>query len=97
MTSHGLAAYEALRAYLTRLMTAPQDRTLASTPLVLRADLEFFLHGKTLYQDEHNNLVVHGHDLAAWAHQIVYVTGLSYPIELAAMDMASLANILTPH
>ncbi|RZK34112.1 MAG: hypothetical protein EOO61_14145 [Hymenobacter sp.] len=97
MTSHGQAAYEALRAYLTRLMTAPKDRTLISTPPVLRADLESFLHGKTLYQDEHNNLVVHGHDLAAWAHQIVYVTGLSYPIGLAAVDTASLADVLAPH
>jgi len=97
MTSHGQAAYEALRAYLTRLMTAPQDRTLANTPLVLHADLESFLHGKTLYQDENNNLVVHGHDLAAWAYQIVYVTGLSYPIELAAVDTASLADTPASH
>ncbi len=97
MTSHDQAAYEALRAYLTRLMAAPQDRALVSIPPVLRADLESFLHCKTLYQDEDNNLVVHGHDLAAWAHQIVYVTGLSYPIELAAVDTASLADILAPH
>jgi hypothetical protein len=96
MTAHGQAAYKALRAYLTHLMLVPQDRVLTSVPLLLRADLEAFLHGKTLYQNENSNLVVHGHDLATWAHQIVYVTGLAYPIELAAVDVASLADALAP-
>lgn len=75
-------------------MSVPQDRVLTSVPLLLRADLEVFLHGKTLYHNADNNLVVHGHDLASWAHQIVYITGLTYPVELAAVDVASLAGAL---
>jgi len=95
MTLHDQAAYEALRAYLTSLLLAPSDRPLAATPLPLRADLEAFLLGKTLYHDASDQPVVYGHDLAAWAHQVVHQTGLTYPLNLATVDVADLTHALT--
>lgn len=94
MTAHDQAAYEALRAYLTQLLLVPQDRALAATPAPLRADLEAFLFGKTLYHDAAGAPVVYGHDLAAWAYRIVHVTGLSHPVDLAAVDVADLHQAL---
>lgn len=95
MTLHDQAAYEALRAYLTSLLLAPSDRPLAAIPLPLRADLEAFLLGKTLYHDASDQPVVYGHDLAAWAHQIVHQTGLTYSLDLATVDVADLTDVLT--
>jgi hypothetical protein len=89
MTKHDQTVYEALRAYLTDLLIAPSDRSLASIPQPLRADLEAFLSGKTLYHDASDAPVVYGHDLAAWAYQVVHQTGLSYPLDLAALDVIS--------
>lgn len=94
MTTHDQAAYETLRAYLTDLLLAPSDRPLASVPQPLRADLEAFLLGKTLYHDASDTPVVYGHDLAAWAYQVVHQTGLSYPLDLANVDVASLPYVL---
>jgi hypothetical protein len=94
MTTHDQAAYDALRAYLTHLLLAPQDRALDTIPSPLRADLESFLRGKTLYHDATDKPVVYGHDLAAWAHQVVHLTGLAYPVELATVDVTNLASAL---
>lgn len=94
MTTYDQAAYDALRAYLTHLLLAPQDRALDTIPSPLRADLEFFLLGKTLYHDASDKPVVYGHDLAAWAHQVVHFTGLTYPVELATVDVTDLAGAL---
>jgi hypothetical protein len=94
MTTHDQTAYEALRAYLTGLLLAPRDRPLAAVPLPLRADLEAFLLGKTLYHDADDQPLVYGHDLAAWAHQVVHQTGLTYPLDLATVDVADLTYAL---
>lgn len=94
MTAHDQTAYEALRAYLTDLLIAPRDRSLAAVPPPLRADLEAFLFGKTLYHDANDKPMVYGHDLAAWAHQIVHQTGLAYPLDLATVDVADLTHAL---
>jgi hypothetical protein len=93
MTTHDQAAYEALRAYLTGLLLSPTDRPLASIPQPLQADLQAFLLGKTVYHDASDAPVVYGHDLAAWAHQVVHQTGLSYSLDLAAIDVASLPGV----
>lgn len=90
MTSHDQTAYAALRAYLTALLLAPRDRPLATIPRPLRADLEVFLVGKTLYHGADDEPMVYGHDLAAWAYQVVHQTGLTYPLDLATVDVASL-------
>lgn len=94
MTLHDQTAYEALRVYLSNLLLAPRDRPYASIPLPLRADLEAFLLGKTLYHDASDQPVVYGHDLAAWAHQVVHQTGLTYPLNLATVDVADLTYAL---
>jgi hypothetical protein len=91
LTSHAQAAYQALRSYLDQLMRVPSDCALLAVPSPLRKDLESFLIGKTIYHDAAGAPVVYGHDLAAWAHQIVYLTGLTYPLNLSAIDVDEIA------
>jgi hypothetical protein len=93
MTTHDQAAYKVLRMYLTDLLLSPIDRPLASIPQPLQADLKAFLLGKTVYHDASDAAVVYGHDLAAWAYQVVHETGLSYSLDLAAIDVASLPGV----
>lgn len=91
LTSQAQAAYQALRSYLDQLMRVPNDRALLAVPLPLRTDLESFLVGKTIYHDAAGAPIVYGHDLAAWAHQIVYLTGLTYPLKLSSIDLDEIA------
>ena len=89
MTLHDRAAYEALRVYLTNLLT-PLDCPLSSVPGPLHPDLEAFLLGKILYYDAHDQPVVYGHDLMAWAYQVVYQTDLTHSLNLATVDVNAL-------
>ena len=95
MTSHDRAAYQALRRYLEHLMCMPSDRALLAVPSPLRTDLESFLAGKTIYHDAAGAPIVYGHDLAAWAHQIVYLTGLVSPFQLSSVDLKEVANAIS--
>lgn len=38
--------------------------------------------------------MVYGHDLATWAHQVIHVSGLEYPLTLATVDVDSLRRAL---
>ena len=75
---------------LASLLLTPRDCPLSSVPGPLRSDLEAFLLGKTLYHDAHDQPVVYGYDLAAWAYQVVHQTGLTYPLNLATVDVSAL-------
>lgn len=72
-------------------MLMPSDRALLAVPSPLRMDLVSFLIGKTIYHDAAGSPIVYGHDLAAWAHQIVYLTGLGFPLELSSIDLDEIA------
>lgn len=94
MTRHDQEAYRALRTYLTHLLTDPRDKALEEVPEPLRASVEAFLRGKTIYHDAADRPVVYAHDLAAWAHQVIHVSGLEYPLSLASVDVNSLRQAM---
>jgi len=87
MTRHNQEAYRALRSYLTHLLTNPQDKALEDVPTPLQASLEAFMFGKTVYHDAADRSMIYAHDLAAWAHQVIHVSGLEYPVSLASIDV----------
>lgn len=94
MNRHDQEAYRALRAYLTHLLTHPHDRALDDVPAPLRASVEAFLQGKTVYHDAADRIMIYGHDLAAWAHQVIHVSGLEYPLSLATVDVERLRQAM---
>ncbi|WBA44377.1 hypothetical protein [Hymenobacter canadensis] len=83
-----------LRAYLTHLLTDPRDKALEDVPAPLRASVEAFLLGKTVYHDAADRPIIYAHDLAAWAHQVIHVSGLEYPVSLATIDVDSLRQAM---
>ena len=87
MSPYNQQTYGALRAYLTYLLTNPRDKALPEVPLLFRASVELFMQGKTMYVDAAGQPITYGHDLAAWAYQVIHVSGLEYPLPLAAVDM----------
>ncbi|TGE03306.1 hypothetical protein [Hymenobacter fodinae] len=94
MTSHNQEAYRVLRAYLTHLLTDPRDKALEEVPAPLRASVEAFMLGKTVYHDAADRPIIYAHDLAAWAHQVIHVSGLEYPVSLASVDVDSLRQAM---
>lgn len=87
MSPHNQQTYRALRDYLTYLLANPRDKALPEVPLPFRASVELFMQGKTMYADAAGKPIIYGHDLAAWAYQVIHVSGLEYPLPLAAMDV----------
>ena len=94
MTPHDQEAYRVLRAYLTHLLTDPRDKALQDVPALLRASVEAFMQGKTVYHDAQDRPMLYAHDLAAWAHQVIHVSGLEYPVALATVDVESLRQAM---
>ncbi|MBO3273354.1 hypothetical protein [Hymenobacter defluvii] len=94
MTSRNQEAYRVLRAYLTHLLTDPRDKALEEVPAPLRASVEAFMLGKTVYHDAHDQPIIYAHDLAAWAYQVIHVSGLEYPVSLASVDIDSLRQAM---
>lgn len=94
MNTHDQEAYQALRAYLTHLLTDPRDKALTDVPEPLRASVEAFLQGKTVYHNADDQLIIYGHDLADWAHRVIHVSGLEYPVTLATIDVARLRQAM---
>jgi hypothetical protein len=50
--------------------------------------------GKTVYHDAADRPVIYAHNLAAWAHQVIHVSGLEYPVSLASVDVDSLRQAM---
>lgn len=94
MTRHDQEAYRALRSYLTHLLTTPQDKSFDDVPAPLRASVEAFMQGKTVYHDAADRPMIYAHDLAAWAHQVIHVSGLEYPVSLANVDINQLRQAM---
>ncbi|MCR5890949.1 hypothetical protein LRS06_24815 [Hymenobacter sp. J193] len=63
-------------------------------PTPLRASVEAFMQGKTVYHDAADRPVIYAHDLAAWAHQVIHVSGLEYPVSLATVDLDTLRQAI---
>ncbi|SDY94154.1 hypothetical protein [Hymenobacter psychrophilus] len=84
-------AYQALRDYLNGLLNPSLgDQALADVPAALRPGLEAFMTGKTEYQDEAGRRMIYAADLAAWAADLIYGTGLTAPLPLATVDVTEL-------
>ncbi|SDZ02314.1 hypothetical protein SAMN04488069_1421 [Hymenobacter psychrophilus] len=94
MSPHNQQAYRALRAYLTYLLANQRDKALSEVPLLFRASVELFMQGKTMYADAADQPIIYAHDLAAWAYQVIYVSGLEYPLPLAAVDVDCLRRAM---
>ncbi|WP_092743934.1 hypothetical protein [Hymenobacter psychrophilus] len=94
MSPHNQQAYRALRAYLTYLLANPRDKALSEVPLLFRASVELFMQGKTMYTDAAGQPIVYAHDLAAWTYQVIHVSGLEYPLPLAAVDVDCLQRAM---
>ena len=91
MTPSTQDAYQALRDYLNGLLNPSlADQALTDVPAALRPGLEAFMTGKTEYQDETGRRMIYAADLAAWAADLIYGTGLSAPLSLATVDVAAL-------
>ena len=94
MNPHDQEAYRVLRAYLTHLIINPRDKALDEVPAPLRASVEAFMLGKTVYHDAADRPFIYAHDLAAWAHQVIHISGLEYPVSLATVDVDSLRQAM---
>jgi hypothetical protein len=66
---------------------------LAEVPAARRLELEVFMRGKTEYQDEAGRRMIHAHDLAAWASDLIYDAGLTAPLLLATLNVAELRAV----
>ncbi|WP_251047121.1 hypothetical protein [Hymenobacter sp. ISL-91] len=75
-------------------MTNPRDKALEEVPSPLRTSVEAFMEGKTVYHDATDRPIIYAHDLAAWAHQVIHISGLEYPVALATVDVASLRQAM---
>ncbi|UOG77671.1 hypothetical protein MTX78_25190 (plasmid) [Hymenobacter tibetensis] len=75
-------------------MTDPRDKALEEVPVPLRASVKAFMLGKTVYHDAQDRPIIYAHDLAAWAHQVIHVSGLEYPVPLASVDINSLRQAM---
>lgn len=89
MNAFSQAAYQAFRDYLTALLQPSlPDLALADVPAALLPNLEAFMAGKTVYQDETGRRWIHAADLAAWAGDLIHGAGLAVPLPLATVDAA---------
>lgn len=90
-------AYHALRDYLNSLLSPTHpDQALDEVPAALRPSLEVFMRGKTEYQDETGRRMIYAYDLAAWASDLIYGTGLPAPLPLASLNVAELRAATLP-
>ncbi len=90
MTTEYRAAYVSLRAYLTTLLSASIDQAFSDIPAALRSNLSVFLEGKTAYRNSTGQRMIYATDLAAWADEVVYGSGLAIALPLASLSVAEL-------
>ena len=84
-------AFHALRDYLNSLLSPTHpDQALDEVPVVLQPELEAFMRGKTEYRDEADQRMIYACDLAAWANNLIYGTGLAAPLPLATLDVEAI-------
>jgi hypothetical protein len=84
------ASYLALRAYLNSLLSVSTDQAFSDIPAALRPNLSVFMEGKTEYRNSSEQRMIYAADLAAWAGDVVYGSGMAIALPLASLNEAEL-------